>query len=508
MSRETVVWTTSKPGSCSASASSAWVEMLTLADEPEDRSLTLAPAHRSTSARIPSACSTSPRRRSSGGVSRRTVSPAEPTRRPCREACGHDRAGGPVELRADQEAGAAHGADRGQRREPGGELSHRSRARCARSSSSIVSHHRAGGRAGHRVAAERRGVVAGREASRRSSATRSAPIGRPFASPLASATASGLTPSCSWAKKVPVRPTPHCTSSKQEDRAVCRRELGGRLEEPRGRGVDAALALDRLDEDAADLAVGTGGRERLGVVQPREAHVRHERPEPRLLRRLAGDRQRAERAAVERVLEGDDARLAARLARVLQPRLDRLRTGVAEERLRAAEPRGEPLGELEHRLGPVEVRGVPEAVELGVRRRERPPGGSGRARRRRSRPGSRGSGLPSASSSQAPSPRVKVTSCRAYVGRILRRRRRPSRRSPPSRRSRRACRAVRPRTAAWSLGTIPPWNAPRSSSRSASSALDRGDDVSVDAAHPAHLSRRGSALPRGRRRGLPRPHRR
>ena len=48
----------------------------------------------------------------------------------------------------------------------------------------------------------------------RSSATSRQPIGRPFARPLASVTTSGLTPSCSQAKKLPVRPTPVCTSSK------------------------------------------------------------------------------------------------------------------------------------------------------------------------------------------------------------------------------------------------------------------------------------------------------
>ncbi len=42
------------------------------------------------------------------------------------------------------------------------------------------------------------------------------------------------------------------------------------------------------------------------------------------------------------------------------------RAGVAEERLRAAEALGQPLGELRHRLGPVEVRDVPQPVELRV----------------------------------------------------------------------------------------------------------------------------------------------
>src|SRR5437870_2406577 len=44
--------------------------------------------------------------------------------------------------------------------------------------------------------------------------TSSAPIGRPPARGFASVRISGTTPVCSWANSVPVRPRPHCTSSK------------------------------------------------------------------------------------------------------------------------------------------------------------------------------------------------------------------------------------------------------------------------------------------------------
>src|SRR5439155_10314530 len=57
--------------------------------------------------------------------------------------------------------------------------------------------------------------------------------------------------------------------------------------------------------------------------------------------------------------------------RVLEPCLDRLRAGVAEERLRASETTVEPRCEREHRLRPVEVRRVPELLELRLRRLER-----------------------------------------------------------------------------------------------------------------------------------------
>ena len=78
-----------------------------------------------------------------------------------------------------------------------------------------------------------------------------------------------------------------------------------------------------------------------------------------------------ERAPVEATLQGDDARLPGRLACVLQRRLDGLRARVAEERLRSAEAGGELRGEPLRGLGPVQVRGVPEALELRLSRGER-----------------------------------------------------------------------------------------------------------------------------------------
>ena len=119
------------------------------------------------------------------------------------------------------------------------------------------------------------------------------------------------------------------------------------------------------------VSSSTAAASDAGVVELREGHARDERLEGGALRRLPGHRERAERAAVERVLERDDARLAGRLARVLDRRLDGLRAGVAEERVRAAEALGEQLGEARHRLRPVEVRDVPEPVELLVRGGER-----------------------------------------------------------------------------------------------------------------------------------------
>jgi len=74
---------------------------------------------------------------------------------------------------------------------------------------------------------------------------------------------------------------------------------------------------------------------------------------------------------VEAALERDHARLPGRLPRVLQRRLVGLSSGVAEERLRAAEALGELLRELGRRLGSEEVGRVPQPVELRVRGGER-----------------------------------------------------------------------------------------------------------------------------------------
>ena len=134
--------------------------------------------------------------------------------------------------------------------------------------------------------------------------------------------------------------------------------------------MDPALALHRLDQDRRGVRAGRRGQ-RLDVVQAGEADGGRERLPRRTLGGLAGDGESAVRASVEGVLERDDDRLARGLPRPLQSGLDRLGAGVAEERPRTAEAIGEQAGELQHRLGRVEVGGVPERVELVLRGRER-----------------------------------------------------------------------------------------------------------------------------------------
>jgi hypothetical protein len=89
------------------------------------------------------------------------------------------------------------------------------------------------------------------------------------------------------------------------------------------------------------------------------------------LRRLPGDGQGAERAAVERPLQRDEFGAAGGLAGPLERGLDRLGAGVAEERVGAAEAIGQLGCELLHRLGEEEVGRVPQLVELRVRRSQR-----------------------------------------------------------------------------------------------------------------------------------------
>ena len=381
MSRETVVWTTSKPSARSASASSAWVEIWRSRIRRR-----IAPwrsrrccGHARTSWRIEIAWATSSGLTVSGGERRSVVGPAEVTSRPASKQRGDGvRAG----LEAEQQAGAADGQRLGELGAPLADVREQL----------VVDRldDRARGGADDRVAAEGGGVVAGLEPGRRvvggeQRADRQA-VGEPLR------------------ERDEVRPHAELLEREErpgaadaglhlveaEERAVLGGELGGGGEEAGRRGVDAALALDRLDQDQA--GVGPDGRlERRDVVQRREGHAGDERLERRALRGLAGRRERAHRPAVERVLERDDPRLAGRLARVLDRRLDRLGARVAEERLRAAEALGE-----EARRAPPSARSSrgwrrARAARAAPARRRAAPGARGRARRRRSRRRSRGS---------------------------------------------------------------------------------------------------------------------
>ena len=298
---------------------------------------------RSTSRRSSIARSASSAEIVSGGVIRSAVSPAVPTSRPCSSAARATGTRRAAELDREQEAGAAHAVEGGF--EPRADLAHvREQLVVDRVDDG------AGGRARDRVAAEGRGVVAGDEAARRAvgdeqradrQAVREAlrerdrvgaDAGALPGEELAGAADAGL----------------HLVEDEQS-RSCSSASARASLERLGGERPHAALALHRLEEDRGGVGADRLG-ERLGR---REANARDERLERRALRRLAGDRERAHRPAVERAFERDEPGAPGRLARPLDRGLDRLGAGVAEEGVRAAEA----LGQLRRRarsIGSVE----------------------------------------------------------------------------------------------------------------------------------------------------------
>ena len=117
-----------------------------------------------------------------------------------------------------------------------------------------------------------------------------------------------------------------------EERAVAAAELLRAGEVAVG-GQDHALAEDRLDDEHRDVLAAQLGLERVEVVERHAGDPREVRAEAVGERRLAVDRQRAERQPVEGVLDADDALPLRRRAAELDRRLDRLGAAVREQRL-------------------------------------------------------------------------------------------------------------------------------------------------------------------------------
>ena len=152
------------------------------------------------------------------------------------------------------------------------------------------------------------------------------------------------------------------------------------LHELLSRGQEAALALDRLDDDRRDLLgrhlrdeelpqLGErGARVGAAVVlrEGRAVDLGRERPHPDLVRvRARGERHRQQRAAVEGALEGDHGGSLGVEPRELDGVLDRLGAGVEEGGLGGpAERRA-----LEQPLGELDVGLVGNDREVGVRKR-------------------------------------------------------------------------------------------------------------------------------------------
>ena len=102
------------------------------------------------------------------------------------------------------------------------------------------------------------------------------------------------------------------------------------------RGADAALALDRLDQEAGGVVVDRRQRA-VEIVELDIVEARQQRLEPVAHLRLVGRADRAERAAVEGVREGDQlVLLRIALGVMIAPRgldraLDRLGARIGEE---------------------------------------------------------------------------------------------------------------------------------------------------------------------------------
>ncbi len=154
-------------------------------------------------------------------------------------------------------------------------------------------------------------------------------------------------------------------------------ELAGGLEELGGDGVDAALALDGLDEDGADVGSGAGaefGAEVFDVVEADEVDVGHDGREGGAVGKLLGGGDRAHGAAVEAVLEGKEAGAECAAVGVgrhgmgageLERGLPGLGAAVAEEDAVEAADLGEAEGKLGGALVEEEVRGMEELARLG-----------------------------------------------------------------------------------------------------------------------------------------------
>ena len=217
--------------------------------------------------------------------------------------------------------------------------------------------------------------------------------------PFATVIASGVMPACWKANHSPVRPAPVWISSMISSAPCCSVSSRAACEVALGQVDHARLALDRLDEQRRD-AVVERRLERLdrGVD---ELHAGHHRQERLLHVGLAGEGERAHRAAVEGVGQGQDAGTrrsavprGAVQARELERGLVGLGSGVAEVHAAGIAGAGEalePRRELELRRRREVVRDVRERRRLARDRLDERRGARARASSPRSRRGSRGS---------------------------------------------------------------------------------------------------------------------
>ena len=187
-----------------------------------------------------------------------------------------------------------------------------------------------------------------------------APTGRPPPSAFALVITSGVTGTCWYAQRVPVRPMPVWISSKTSSAPVASQASRAASEDLVVDRVDARLALDRLEHHRGRVGPD-GGPQRVGVVAGNRDEARRQGPEQILAGQPRGRGEGGDRAAVEGVVEDDDLRpVDAAGVRMAADELDRalvrLGAGVAEEGAPAERGLDQSLGELHRRLGVEEVR--------------------------------------------------------------------------------------------------------------------------------------------------------
>ena len=162
---------------------------------------------------------------------------------------------------------------------------------------------------------------------------------------------------------------PVCTSSNTSSSPCSSQSWRSALRNCGRHDAHAALALDRLDQDGGGLRPDRA-LDRLEVAERHLVEAVHDRAEAVEMFLLSAGRERRQRAAVERALEGDDAvalGLAVRrliLARHLDDAFHRLGAGIGEEHVvgeaRGAQPLGQPLAFRDA----IEVGDVPELLRL------------------------------------------------------------------------------------------------------------------------------------------------
>ena len=360
-----------------------------------------------------SAASTSLRRSTvSGGARRRTFSPALRTRSPCSRAASTTSAAAARSSSMPDEQAARPGRSTTPASDGGSCRGSRSRApslaRGARRRS-LDDGARSG--AGDRVA--RRTSIRGRPARtrprrrRRRGARRSGARSR---GPSRGSRDRGARRAARRRRTCPVRPTPVCTSSTAEQR--------------RGSADAAATKSASSGTTPPSPRIGSSRTSPTSLVDGGLERTRRRSAARSAHRRGAARRPLACRAArstdsAPSVLpwkppsSATTPRFPVSLACVLERGLDRLRARVAEEGLRTAEPLGQELRELLAGSRAVQVRRVPEPVELRVRSRERSR--MAVAERDDGDPAAEVEVLAAVASSQTrqPSPRTIVRSARA-----------------------------------------------------------------------------------------------